>query len=302
MKIPKLSIVILSYNTKDLLKNCLNSLGKVKKELAFEIIIPDNGSLDQSAEMVRKNFKEVKLIEIGKNLGFAAGNNQARKYCQGKYVLFLNSDTLIVKNVLRDTVEYLDQNPSVGALSCKLVLPNGIFDKDTRRSFVTPWIGFTHLFLKIDRLFPKSKLFSRYWYGWISPDTLHEVDVIEGAFFLTRKKILDDLDWFDEKYFLDGENIDLCWRIKAKRFKIMYYPKVKILHIKGASKGKIKSPTRELVPLEDRLKFRMAGVNSMEIFYKDWMWRKYPLIINLLVLLGIKTIKAIRFIRTIILG
>lgn len=299
---PKLSIVILSYNTKGLLRDCLKSLEKVEDEVSFEVIVPDSGSVDSSVEMVRKEFPQAKLVEIGKNLGFAAGNNKARKYCKGKYILFLNSDTVVHKNVLRETIRYMDKNHEVGALSCKLTLLSGEFDKDTRRSFVTPWIGFTHLFLRIDRLFPKSKLFAKYWYGWISSDTMHEVDVIEGAYFLTRKKLLDELDWFSEEYFLDGENIDLCWRIKEESFKIMYYPKVEILHVKGASKGKIGVSTRRRVPLRQRLKFRMSGVNSMEIFYRKRLWNKYPLVLNILVLIGIKFMKAIRFVRTVVLG
>src|SRR3989344_8923284 len=159
---PKLSIVILNYNTKDLLRDCLLSLKKVRGEIDFEVIVPDNGSTDGSPEMAEKDFPWVKrVVKIGKNLGFAAGNNKARQFASGKYVLFLNSDTVVHKNTLKYTLTYLKKRRDVGALTCKIVLPNGELDKDTRRSFITPWIGLVHLYLRLDRIFPKSALFSK---------------------------------------------------------------------------------------------------------------------------------------------
>ena len=298
----KLSIIILSYNVKDLLRNCLQSLEKVKGEVDFEIIVVDNASSDQSVEMVRNEFPTVKLIKNKSNLGFAAGNNKARSIAKGEYVLFLNSDTIVYKNTLKKTVEFLDQNKKAGAVTCKVLLPDGGLDKDARRSFITPWIGLTHIFLKLDRIFSKSKLFSQYWYGYISPNKTHEVDAIQGAFFLTRKKILDEIDWFDEDYFLDGEDIDLCWKIKEKSWKIYYYPKVKILHYKGSSKGKTESENKNKIPLKDKLRFRLSGVNSMEIFYRKRLWNKYPLFLNVIVIIGIRLLKFIRVIKTLILG
>jgi hypothetical protein len=297
-----LSIVILSYNTKELLKGCLDSLEKVKHEVRFEVIVPDNNSNDQSVEMVKKYYPEVRVIENNQNLGFAAGNNVAKPFVHGKYILFLNSDTLVHTNTLKGSLEYMEMHKDVGAATCKMILANGEFDKDTRRSFITPWIGLTHLFLKLDRVFPKSKLFGQYWYGYISDNEEHEVDVIEGAYFFVRKEILDKIGWFDEEYFLDGENIDLCWRIKAAGWKIIYYPKVSITHFKGAAKGKVNSEFKKKVSLGKRLKFRMAGVNSMEIFYRKWLWERYPLPLNLFVLTGIKLMKILRITRTVVFG
>lgn len=298
-KKPQLSIVVLSCNTKDLLKDCLESLEKVKDEVTFEVIVPDNGSTDGSIEMLKEDFKWVKLIENGENLGFAAGNNRTRSYCKGEYVLFLNSDTIVKKKTLKKSIDYIKENKEIGALSCKLVLPTGELDKDARRSFPTPWVSFTH-FSKLDRIFSKSPLFAQYWYGYMDENTIHEVDVIQGAYFLTRKKLLDEMAWFDEDYFLDGEDIDLCWKIKKRDFKILYYPEVSIIHVKGATKGKGRR-NKKKVSLKERLKFRMAGVNSMEIFYKKRLWKQYPLLLNLLVLLGIKLLKLIRL-MTILLS
>jgi len=298
MKTPELSVVILSYNTRRFLFRCLSSLKKVKSEVNFEVIVVDNASSDGSPEMVKKNFPDFRLVENEKNLGFAAGNNQTKRLVKGEYILFLNSDTLIKKGVLKKTLAMLKSQPDIGALTCKLVLPDGSLDKDTGRSFVTPWVGLVHLFLKLDRIFPHSKIFGRYWYGYIPEDVTHEVDAIQGAFFLTRKFVLDSVGWFDEDYFLDGEDIDLCWKIKKKGWRIIYYPEVSIIHFKGVSKGKLKKDSQ--VKFKDKLNFRMQGVNSMEIFYRKRLWSSYPLLINWLVILGIKLIKFWRFLTVII--
>jgi len=292
-----LSIVILSYNTKELLRNCLNSLKKVQDEAYFEVIVTDNASSDGSHEMVRSEFPWVRLIENKKNLGFAAGNNKARKSVGGDYVLFLNSDTIVHKDTIKETVKYIGKHPDLGAVTCKIVLPDESLDNDARRSFPTPWVALTH-FSGLDRLFPKSSLLAKYWYGYKSDSEIYEVDVLQGAFFLSRRKILDEVGWFDEDYFLDGEDIDLCWRIKEKGWKIIYYPKVSIIHIKGASKDKQGSFGK--VTKEERIKFVNAGVDSMEIFYKKRLWERYPLILNLFVIMGIKFLKGIRFLRALL--
>lgn len=278
----KLSIVILNHNTKELLEACLRSLGKVED---FNIIVSDNASTDGSGEMVKKSFPWVKLIENKTNLGYAAGNNAAKKYCDSEFILFLNSDVVVAPGAIRSAVDYLKDNKDVGALTAKVVLPDGQLDKDVRRSFPTPWVSFSH-FSGLDRVFPKSKLFAKYWYGYKSEDEIDEVDVIQGAFFLTRRKVLDKVNWFDEDYFLDGEDIDICWKIKKAGWKIVYYPKVSLIHYKKASKLKVKS-----------LKNVMAGVDSMEIFYRKHLWSKYPFFVSWGVISGIKVLKFVRYVK-----
>jgi GT2 family glycosyltransferase len=282
----KLSIIIVSYNTKELLQNCLNSLQKAEKELAFETIVVDNGSFDGSPELVAQKYSRTKLIKVKENLGFAAGNNQARKIARGNYILFLNSDTLMKESVLPETIKYLDEHPEAGALSCRLEMPGGQLDPDSRRSFPTPWVSFTH-FSGLEKLFPKSWLFAQYRYGHRPENQIQEVEVIQAAFFLTRKKLLDKLGWFDETYFLDGEDIDLCWRIYKAGYKIIYFPKKAIIHIKKGTKGKSKR-SRQTVT---------SGMRAMEIFYKKHLLSQYPFFINWLVLLGIKVLKIIRIMR-----
>lgn len=297
IKKPELSIVILSYNTRKLLADCLQSLKKVEREVAFEIIVIDNGSTDGSPDVVSREFPGVKLIRNRKNLGFARGNNKAKDIARGEYILFLNSDTIVPRGTLRKTLGYIARRKGIGALTCKTILPDGNLDRDARRSFPTPWVAFSHFF-GLDRLFPDSELFSKYWYGFRSPNEIQEVEVLQGAFFLAKKEILDRVGWFSEEYFLDGEDIDLCWKIIKAGHKIIYYPDSSITHIKGASKGKIRRSLGK-VTKEEQIKFIHAGLDSMEMFYKKWLWDKYPLPLNWLVILGINILRFLRYLKAI---
>ena len=298
MKRPKLSIIILNYNTVNLTRDCLASIEKNRNEVPLEIIVSDNGSTDGSIEMIRNGFAWVKLVENGANLGFAAGNNRARKFAKGEYVLFLNTDTIVKKGTLEETLNYMDEHSQVGALSCRLVLADGSLDKDARRGFPTPWVALTH-FSGLDKLFPNSRLFAKYWYGGVPEDKVQEVEVIQGAYLLSPKKLLDKVGWFDEAYFLDGEDIDLCWKIREAGKKIVYYPEVSIIHVKGATKGKNKE-AKVNISLKNKMKFRMSGVNSMEIFYRKRLWKNYPLTLNILVVVGIKCLKLARLIKLLL--
>ena len=298
MKKPELSIIILNYNTRELLDGCLRSLEKVINEIYFEVVVIDNGSEDDSVEFVRKKYKWVKIFETGENLGFAIGNNFAKDIVNSEYVLFLNTDTVVPAGTLSGSLGYLKKH-KLGALGCKLILPDGSLDKDARRSFITPWIGLVLLFLKLDRIFPRSKLFAKYWYGYIPDDKIHEVDALQGAFFLTTKNILDKVGWFEEDYFLDGEDIDLSWKIKNLGYKIVYYPEVSIVHIKGATKGKNRK-SKKYISFNDKLKYRLSGVDSMEMFYRKRLWDRYSLILNYIVLIGIKALKFLRIIKLIL--
>lgn len=289
---PELSIIILNYNTKELLNDCLESVKKRKDEVDFEVIVSDNASTDGGPDMVREKHPWVTLIE-GPNSGFSKGNNRARNLVKGKYVLFLNPDTIVKKDVLFKTVRYLKEHKKVGAVTCKLVLPDGSLDKDVRRSFPVPWVAFTHLVLRADKFFPKSPLFGKYWYGYIPDTATHEVDAIQGAYFLTYKKILDKVGWFDEKYFFDGEDIDLSFQVTKAGYKLVYYPDVEVIHLKGVTKGKVKK-WKHKVPLDQRLKLRLAGMNSMERFYKKNLWKRYPTWFNWFVVFGIRSFKLVR--------
>jgi len=291
MKKPLLTIVILNYNTKELLEDCLNSVKAHINEVPLEVIVSDNSSADGSPEMIRKKFPWVKYTE-GPNEGFSKGNNRAKPLVAGEMVLFLNPDTIVHKNVFAETVRFLKEHPDVGAVTCKLVLPNSKMDKDTRRRFPTPKIAFQHLILGNGKA---------YWYEDISENITHEVEAIQGAFFLTRKKVLDEVGWFDEKYFFDGEDIDLCYQIHKAGYKIFYYPEVTVTHLKGVTKGKVSEWKHKVSP-KQRKKIRLAGVTSMERFFRKNLWKKYPLVFDYFVVFGIKVFKVFRYIKVALLS
>ncbi|KKQ76914.1 MAG: Glycosyl transferase family 2 [Parcubacteria group bacterium GW2011_GWA1_38_7] len=291
MNKPKLSVIILNYNTKELLSDCLKSVKDHMDEVQMEVIVSDNSSTDGSQEMVKTKFPWVKFIE-GPNEGFSKGNNRARPLVTGDMVLFLNPDTLVHDNVFALTVRYLEEHPKVGAVTCKLILPDGSMDKDVRRKFPTPWVSFNKLVLGKSR---------DYYYEDIPNTATHEVEAIQGAFFLSWKKILDDVGWFDPAYFFDGEDVDLCYQIYKKGFKLVYYPDVYITHLKGVTKGKVKKWRHKLTDAQ-RKKIRLAGVASMELFYRKNLWKKYPLPFNYFVILGINLYKIIRYVRVVLLS
>jgi GT2 family glycosyltransferase len=291
MKKPKLSVIILNYNTKELLSDCLKSVKKYSSEVSMEIIVSDNSSTDGSQDMIKKDFPWVKFVE-GPNEGFSKGNNRARSIVNGDLVLFLNPDTVVHEGVFAKTVRYLEEHSDVGAVTCKLVLQNGKIDKDVRRKFPTPRISFDRLVLG------KTK---EYYYEGIPESATHEVEAIEGAFFLTYKKLLDKVGWFDERYFFDGEDVDLCYQICKAGYKLVYYPDVYVTHLKGVTKGKVRKWRFKLTDAQRR-KIRLAGVASMELFYRKNLWNKYPLLFNYFVILGINLFKIVRYIRVVFLS
>lgn len=271
-----ISVVIVNYNTKDILDDCLASLKN--ENLKMQVIISDNGSTDGSVEMIRKKYPKFKLLENKENLGFAAGNNEARKIIKSDYVLFLNSDTIVENNSIEKPLQYIKANSDIGAITCKVVLPSGELDPDTRRAFPTPLTALKHF----------TGYSKTYRYLHMHEDEIHDVDVIQGAFLLARKSVLDKINWFDEDYFLDGEDIDLCWKIKQAGYRLVYYPKSKITHIKKASKK---------ADQKSSLKSVLRGVEAMEIFYKKHLNSKYPFFVNWMVLIGVKVLKLIRIIK-----
>lgn len=288
---PELSVIILNYNTKELLEDCLNSVRAHMDEVALEVIVSDNSSTDGSQDMVKKKFPWVKFIE-GSNEGFSKGNNRAIPIVKGKMVLFLNPDTVVHDNVFALTTRYLKEHKDVGAVTCKLVLQNGKMDKDTRRRYPTPWISFQHLVLGMNR---------QYYYEDISESATHEVEAIQGAFFLSWKKILDKVGWFDPDYFFDGEDIDLCFQIHKLGYKLVYYPDTYITHLKGVTKGKVAKWRFKLTDAQ-RKRIRLAGVASMERFFRKNLWKNYSVWFDYFVLFGINVFKVIRYVRVVLLS
>ncbi|MGQ9702108.1 MAG: glycosyltransferase, partial [bacterium] len=234
---PEISVVIVNYNVKHFLEQCLMAVERARHNLKTEIIVVDNASVDGSQSMVKKKFPQVQLIENHKNLGFGKANNQAIKIARGKYIFILNPDTLIQEDTLLVLKNFLDEHPEVSMVGCKLINPDGTFQVASRRSIPTPWVAFTKI-VGLSRIFPKSKIFGRYNLTYLSPELESEVDVLSGSLMMVRKDILAKVGYFDEDYFMYGEDIDLCYRIKKAGGKIYYTPKTKAIHYKGESTKK----------------------------------------------------------------
>jgi GT2 family glycosyltransferase len=235
MKVIDISVIILNFNTRDLTQICIQRLKhSILGTYSMEIILCDNASLDGTVEAVRKKFSDVIIIENGKNLGFAAGNNPGIKQAKGRYILLLNSDTEVSSDSIAEMITFMDSHEKAGAATCKLVLPNGQMDPACHRGFPTPWTSLTYL-IKLEKLFPKSKLFGEYHQGYKNLSTVHEVDCISGAFFMVRKAVINTVGLLDEDFFMYAEDIDWAYRIKKARWEIWFNPYVSVLHKKKQS-------------------------------------------------------------------
>ncbi|OGH18865.1 MAG: hypothetical protein A2770_04480 [Candidatus Levybacteria bacterium RIFCSPHIGHO2_01_FULL_38_12] len=283
-----ISILIVSYNSKIFLRECIDSIEKnILNKIKKEIIVVDNASGDGSAETIRNSFKDVILVENKENLGFSKANNIGIKKSKGNYILFLNPDTLVREKSIETLLGFLDEHTQVGAVTCKVELPNGEIDDASHRGFPTPWNSFCY-FSGLTKLFPHSKLFSGYTMGWKDLSTIHEIDACGGAVMLVRRKAGDDVKWWDEDYFFYGEDLDFCYRLKQKGWKIFYYSNVSILHYKGVSSGiKDISKDRTTANKETRNRASKARFDAMRIFYKKHYEKKYPRFVSWLVHKGI---------------
>ncbi len=288
MKKLDLSIIIVSYNTADLTAACVRSILDTTKDITFEVIVVDNDSHDSSvADLKAIRDRRVSVIENKENLGFAKANNIGVKKAQGRYLLFLNSDTIVYPNTLERMVAFMETNPKVGAATCRLKTPDGGEDYSAHRGFPTPWNAFTY-FSGLASLFPKSKLFSGYTQGWKDRSKIHEVDAISGAFMFTRQEAGEQIGWWDEDYFFNGEDLDFCYKLKHKGWKILYIPDFEILHYNGMSGGtKKKTANLSRATKETRARIQDARFDAMKIFYKKHFAKTYPRILTNLVLLGV---------------
>jgi len=269
-----LSIVIVNYNVKAFLEQCLIAVDRACAGLGVEIFVVDNASVDGSQAMVKRRFPHVQLIENAANVGFSAANNQVLKLARGKYILLLNPDTLIQEDTLTRLKRYLDERPNVAAVGCKLLNPDGSFQVASRRSFPTPWVAFCRI-TGLSRIFPGSRLFGKYNVTYIDADTEVEVDVLSGSLMMLRKSVLEQVGYFDEDYFMYGEDIDLSYRIKKAGWKIMYTPSTKAIHYKGESTKK------------SEFSVITNFYSTMLIFVRKHFGGRYSFLLRILLTLGI---------------
>lgn len=288
MKKIDLSIIIVSYNTKNITVDCIESIIKNTSGVTFEIIVIDNASTDGTIKEIYNNkSNNIKIINNKENLGFSKANNIGVKNASGRYYLFLNSDTVVYKNTLKGMVEFMDSHKNAGAATCFIKLPNGELDDSSHRGFPTPWNSLIH-FSRLSKLFPKSKLLNGYSLSYLNLKKTHEIDACAGAFMIVRPAVGDEVGWWDEDYFWYGEDLDFCYRLKKRGWKIYFVPKFQILHYKGVSGG-IKKISEHLTNATVDTKKRAIDdrFRAMKIFYKKHYARKYPAFLTSLVLTGV---------------
>ncbi len=285
MKQPKkgidLSIVTVNHNTRELLRVCLGSLYKENHNYPlWHIIVIDNASIDGSVEMVKHEFPAVELVRNDQNVGFAKANNQGIRASKGRYILLLNSDTEVTPGILHELIGYMDDHRDVGAATCLLKLADGSMDPACHRGFPTPWASLTYFF-GLERLFPRSHLFGQYHQGYKPMNEIHDVDCISGAFFLVRQEVVGQVGLMDEAFFMYGEDIDWCYRIREAGWRIVFYPLVSVIHKKHQS---------GLAQADDGLRSQTKKhfYDAMRLFYDKHYRHRYGTLISSLVLLGIK--------------
>ncbi len=298
-----LSIIIVNYNTKVFLRNCLKSIiENISNKISYEVVIVDNASTDgsQSEILNIKNLPagrqgqilNLKTILNNKNLGFSKANNQGIKNSSNsRYVLFLNPDTILQKGVAEEMIAFMDIHKNAGASTCKVILPSGELDDASHRGFPTPWNAFCY-FSKLQNIFPKSKFFAGYTLGWKNLTKTHEIDVLAGACMLVRREAGEGIGWWDEDYFFYGEDIEFCYQLKQRDWKIYYFPKVSVMHYKGVSGG-IKRQSKDITTATVETK-RIASrwrFNAMRIFYNKHYKKKYPRLVSFLVNAGINFVE-----------
>ncbi|SET21539.1 hypothetical protein SAMN05660297_01698 [Natronincola peptidivorans] len=269
-----LSIIIINYNTKELTKQTLQSIFDKKYDFTYEVFVVDNASIDDSVDMIKTEFPQVKLVENSENLGFSKANNLAIKASTGRLILLLNSDTLVLEDCLEKCVVYMENHETIGALGCKVMLSNGMLDHACKRGFPTPDAALYYM-LKLDKLFPDSRRFGQYDLTYLCENEMNEVDVLTGAFMMVRREVIDEVDLLDENFFMYGEDIDWCYRIKRAGWRIVYYPEAKIIHYKGGSNKKKKT------------KIVYEFHRAMYLFYKKHYNEKYNTLVKGLVYMGI---------------
>jgi O-antigen biosynthesis protein len=233
----KLSVVIVNYNVKHFLDQCLQSVARAIEGLEAEVFVVDNNSVDGSVEMVHSRFPWVKCIANRENTGFSKANNQAIIQSKGEYVLLLNPDTVVEEDTFRKCVKFMDEHPDAGGLGVQMIDGKGNFLPESKRGLPSPSVAFYKIF-GLSALFPRSKVFGKYHLGYLDKNQTHEVDVLVGAFMMLRRSVLDEIGLLDETFFMYGEDIDLSYRILKAGYKNYYFPETRIIHYKGESTKK----------------------------------------------------------------
>ena len=277
-----LSIVIVNYNVKYFLEQCLESVYNSNlalheapgEELQLEVFVVDNASVDGSVEMVREKYPQVHLIANQANVGFARANNQALRQCRGDLMLLLNPDTVVEHDTFSKCADFYATHPDCGGLAVKMINGEGTYLKESKRGFPTPAASFYKM-SGLVRLFPHSRRIAAYYMGHLSDDETNPVDILPGAYLMISRKALEKVGLLDESYFMYGEDIDFSWRIKLAGFENYYFPETRIIHYKGESTKR------------GSMNYVYTFYNAMSIFVKRYFSGRNAKFFNLLLHLAI---------------
>ena len=231
-----LTVIIVSYNVRHYLRQCLHSVFAAQGSLDLEVFVVDNNSCDGSVSYLQPLFPQVQFIQNTDNRGFSQANNQAIRLATGRYILLLNPDTIVTENTLTDCFNYLEGHPEVGATGTAMYNANGHFAWESRRGVPTPWTSFCKM-IGLTSLFPHSRRFGRYYMRYLSRQEANYIEIISGAFMMLRTKALEQVGMLDETFFMYGEDIDLSYRMLLGGWRNAYVP-APILHYKGESTQK----------------------------------------------------------------
>lgn len=285
----ELSVIIVNYNVKYFLEQCLLSVYRAGKGIEMEILVIDNYSGDGSREWLEPKFPTVRFIWNEQNLGFSKANNLALEMCKGKKVLFLNPDTILSENSLSDCILFLDDHSQAGALGVKMIDGRGRFLWESKRSFPDPSASFYKM-TGLTALFPRSRKFARYHLGHLDENKTHEVEILSGAFMMVRKEVLERTGGFDERFFMYGEDIDLSYRIRNTGWKIYYLGAITILHFKGES------------TIKNQISYQRRFYGAMREFSKKHFQKKGSGGFNILIFSAIPLRAVFSILGQIILG
>lgn len=263
---PDISIVIVSWNAKQYLLNCLSSLSD-PSSYTHEIIVVDNGSTDGSCETVQKEFPEVRLVRNRDNLGFSKANNIGIRASSGRYVCLINSDVIVLEGCIGGLVKFMDRNTLVGMAGPRILNPDKTIQYSCRH-FPTVWNNVCQI-VGIDRIFPKTQFFSEPIMRYFTYDSIKTVDVLSGCFWMVRREALDQVGLLDEDFFIYGEDIDWCRRFHNVGWDVVFYPEAEAIHFGGASS--LNSPIRFNLEMQkaDLQYWRKHHGKSGELIY--WM-------------------------------
>jgi len=237
----QLSVIILNYNVRYFLEQCVFSVQKALENIDSEIIVIDNASSDDSCEMMKTKFPHIKLIENTENLGFPKGNNIAVAQAKGEYICILNPDTVVAEDTFKKIQNLEFQNPKpethklkIGIIGCKLIDGSGNFLPESKRGIPTPWIAFTKIF-GLYKLFPKSKLFNQYYAQHLSENQSGKVSILVGAFMIMKRDLYTEIGGFDENCFMYSDDIDLSYLVLKTGKSNYYFHETSVIHYKGES-------------------------------------------------------------------